>query len=238
MELIIIYWGFNTSYIGLFFIVIIFSAVAQFRVNSTFKQYSRVANSRGMTGADVAMQMLHSAGITDVRVERIAGSLTDHYDPRSKVLRLSDSVYGSQSVAALGVAAHETGHAIQHAESYSFLWLRSAMVPFTNIGSNLSIPLVMIGLIINSNWSYTLIWLGIILFSLTVLFTLVTLPVEFDASRRALVMLESQNYLYDTELKGAKKVLTAAAMTYVAAAATAIVNLLRLLSLVSNRNRD
>lgn len=236
--MIIIYWGFNTSYIGLFFIVMIFSVVAQYRVNSTYKRFSKIANSRGLTGAEVARQMLSAAGISDVRVERIAGSLTDHYDPRSRVLRLSESVYGSPSVAALGVAAHETGHAIQHAENYSFLWLRSAMVPFTNIGSNLSIPLVMIGLIINSHWSYTIAWIGIILFSLTVLFTLVTLPVEFDASRRALAMLESQNYLYDTELGGARKVLTAAAMTYVAAAATAIVNLLRLLSLVSNRNRD
>lgn len=236
--MIIIYWGFNTSYIGLFFIVMIFSVVAQYRVSSTFKKFSKIANSRGLTGADVAREMLSYAGISDVRVERIAGSLTDHYDPRSRVLRLSESVYGSPSVAALGVAAHETGHAIQHAENYSFLWLRSAMVPFTNIGSNLSIPLVMIGLIINSNWSYTIAWLGIMLFSLTVLFTLVTLPVEFDASRRALAMLESQNYLYDAELGGARKVLTAAAMTYVAAAATAIVNLLRLLSLVSNRNRD
>ncbi len=235
---ITIFWGYNTSYLGLFFIVMIFSMVAQFRVNSTFQKYSRVANSRGFTGADVARQMLESAGIRDVCVERIAGNLTDHYDPSHKILRLSEAVYDSQSVAALGVAAHETGHAIQHAENYSFLWARSAMVPCTNLGSKLSIPLVIIGLLINSGWSYYLMLAGIVLFSFTVLFTLVTLPVEFDASRRALHMLEGQNYLYDSELSGAKKVLTAAAMTYVAAAATAIVNLLRLLSLVSSRNRD
>ena len=233
-----IFWGYNTSYLGLFFIVMIFSMVAQFRVNSTFQKYAKVANSRGLTGADVARQMLESAGIRDVRVERIAGNLTDHYDPSHKILRLSEAVYGSQSVAALGVAAHETGHAIQHAENYSFLWARSAMVPCTNLGSRLSIPLVIIGLLINSGWSYYLMMAGIVLFSFTVLFTLVTLPVEFDASRRALHMLEGQNYLYDSVLSGAKKVLTAAAMTDVAAAATAIVNLLRLLSLVSSRNRD
>lgn len=216
----------------------IFSMVAQFRVNSTFQKYSRVANSKGLTGAEVARQMLDYAGIRDVRIESIAGSLTDHYDPVHKVLRLSSTVYGSPSVAALGVAAHETGHAIQHAENYSFLWIRSAMVHFTNIGSNLSIPLVIIGLAINSSWSYYLMVAGVALFLFVVLFSLVTLPVEFDASRRALNMLEDRNYLYGSELSGARKVLKAAAMTYVAAAATAIVNLLRLLSLISNRNRD
>lgn len=236
--MIIIFWGYNTSYLGLFFIVMIFSMVAQFRVNSTFQKYSRVANSKGLTGAEVARQMLDYAGIRDVRIESIAGSLTDHYDPVHKVLRLSSTVYGSPSVAALGVAAHETGHAIQHAENYSFLWIRSAMVHFTNIGSNLSIPLVIIGLAINSSWSYYLMVAGVALFLFVVLFSLVTLPVEFDASRRALNMLEDRNYLYGSELSGARKVLKAAAMTYVAAAATAIVNLLRLLSLISNRNRD
>lgn len=236
--MIIIFWGYNTSYLGLFFIVMIFSMVAQFRVNSTFQKYSRVANSKGLTGAEVARQMLDYAGIRDVRIESIAGSLTDHYDPVHKVLRLSSTVYGSPSVAALGVAAHETGHAIQHAENYSFLWIRSAMVHFTNIGSNLSIPLVIIGLAINSSWSYYLMVTGVALFLFVVLFSLVTLPVEFDASRRALNMLEDRNYLYGSELSGARKVLKAAAMTYVAAAATAIVNLLRLLSLISNRNRD
>ena len=216
----------------------IFSVVAQIGVNSTFQKYSKVANSKGLTGAEVARQMLDYAGIRDVRVESIAGSLTDHYDPVHRVLRLSSTVYGSPSVAALGVAAHETGHAIQHAENYSFLWIRSAMVRFTNIGSNWSIPLVIIGLAINNSWSYYLIVAGVALFLLVVLFSLVTLPVEFDASRRALNMLEDRNYLYGSELSGARKVLKAAAMTYVAAAATAIVNLLRLLSLISSRNRD
>lgn len=216
----------------------IFSIVAQIGVNSTFQKYSKVANSKGLTGAEVARQMLDYAGIRDVRVESIAGSLTDHYDPVHRVLRLSSTVYGSPSVAALGVAAHETGHAIQHAENYSFLWIRSAMVRFTNIGSNWSIPLVIIGLAINNSWSYYLMVAGVALFLLVVLFSLVTLPVEFDASRRALNMLEDRNYLYGSELSGARKVLKAAAMTYVAAAATAIVNLLRLLSLISSRNRD
>ena len=231
-------WGYNTSYLGLFFIVMIFSVIAQFRVNSTFKKYSKFANSRGLTGAEVARQMLNAAGISDVRIERVAGNLTDHYDPSHRVLRLSESVYSSQSVAALGVAAHETGHAIQHAENYSFLWIRSAMVRFTNIGSNWSIPLVIIGLAINNSWSYYLMVAGVALFLHVVLISLVTLPVEFDASRRALNMLEDRNYLYGSELSGARKVLKAAAMTYVAAAATAIVNLLRLLSLISSRNRD
>lgn len=162
----------------------IFSVVAQIGVNSTFQKYSKVANSKGLTGAEVARQMLDYAGIRDVRVESIAGSLTDHYDPVHRVLRLSSTVYGSPSVAALGVAAHETGHAIQHAENYSFLWIRSAMVRFTNIGSNWSIPLVIIGLAINNSWSYYLMVAGVALFLLVVLFSLVTLPVEFDASRR------------------------------------------------------
>lgn len=236
--MIVIFWLYNTSYLGLFFIVVIFSVVAQIGVNSTFQKYSKVANSKGLTGAEVARQMLDYAGIRDVRVESIAGSLTDHYDPVHRVLRLSSTVYGSPSVAALGVAAHETGHAIQHAENYSFLWIRSAMVRFTNIGSNWSIPLVIIGLAINNSWSYYLMVAGVALFLLVVLFSLVTLPVEFDASRRALNMLEDRNYLYGSELSGARKVLKAAAMTYVAAAATAIVNLLRLLSLISSRNRD
>ena len=233
--MIVIFWLYNTSYLGLFFIVMIFSVVAQIGVNSTFQKYSKVANSKGLTGAEVARQMLDYAGIRDVRVESIAGSLTDHYDPVHRVLRLSSTVYGSPSVAALGVAAHETGHAIQHAENYSFLWIRSAMVRFTNIGSNWSIPLVIIGLAINNSWSYYLMVAGVALFLLVVLFSLVTLPVEFDASRRALNMLEDRNYLYGSELSGARKVLKAAAMTYVAAAATAIVNLLRLLSLISRK---
>lgn len=208
--MIVIFWLYNTSYLGLFFIVMIFSVVAQIGVNSTFQKYSKVANSKGLTGAEVARQMLDYAGIRDVRVESIAGSLTDHYDPVHRVLRLSSTVYGSPSVAALGVAAHETGHAIQHAENYSFLWIRSAMVRFTNIGSNWSIPLVIIGLAINNSWSYYLMVAGVALFLLVVLFSLVTLPVEFDASRRALNMLEDRNYLYGSELSGARKVLKAA----------------------------
>ncbi|HIT87423.1 MAG TPA: zinc metallopeptidase [Candidatus Coprocola pullicola] len=235
----IIFFGFYTPYFGLFIIAAIFSIVAQVRVSGTYNKYSKIRNTKGLTGAEVARQMLERAGIYDVRIEQIGGNLTDHYDPSHKVLRLSSTVYGSTSVAALGVAAHETGHAIQHAENYGFLWLRSAMVPMTRIGSNLSIPLVLIGLLISQNWGHTLILIGIALFSIVVLFSVVTLPVEFDASRRALHMLEEQDYLHGAELSGAKKVLTAAASTYVAATAVAIVNLLRLLALAGGRgNRE
>ena len=217
----------------------IFSVVAQIGVNSTFQKYSKVANSKGLTGAEVARQMLDYAGIRDVRVESIAGSLTDHYDPVHRVLRLSSTVYGSPSVAALGVAAHETGHAIQHAENYSFLWIRSAMVRFTNIGSNWSIPLVIIGLAINNSWSYYLMVAGVALFLLVVLFSLVTLPVEFDASRRALNMLEDRNYLYGSELSGARKVLKAAAMTYVASFVITLIQFARILLIVmASRKKD
>jgi len=232
---IVIFWLYNTSYLGLFFIVMIFSVVAQIGVNSTFQKYSKVANSKGLTGAEVARQMLDYAGIRDVRVESIAGSLTDHYDPVHRVLRLSSTVYGSPSVAALGVAAHETGHAIQHAENYSFLWIRSAMVRFTNIGSNWSIPLVIIGLAINNSWSYYLMVAGVALFLLVVLFSLVTLPVEFDASRKALANLEKYDLLDENELDGGKSVLRAAALTYVASLASTILSVLRLL-LMANRD--
>lgn len=215
----------------------ILAMFAQARVSSTFNKYASVASRGGYTGADVARQLLLSAGITDVSVERIAGSLTDHYDPKNKVLRLSDSVFGSRSIAALGVAAHETGHAIQHRESYFPLTFRTAIFPVVNIGSKLSMPLIILGLVLGYfNFGNTILFAGIILFSLVVFFQLVTLPVEFNASSRALKLLNQYNYLSSDEMKPAKKVLSAAALTYVAAAAVSISQLLRLLFIFNRRN--
>ena len=207
---------------------------AQYRVESTTRKYAAVRARCGLTGAELAEQLLHDEGIDDVTVERISGSLTDHYDPSSRTLRLSQGVADSTSITALGVAAHETGHAIQHRDAYKPLVLRTAVVPTVNIGSNLSWPLFLIGLIFN--WQ-PLITLGVAFFLLTVLFTLITLPVEFNASKRAMTALSTGGYLDAEELDGAGRVLKAAAMTYVAAALTAILQLLRLLAL-SNRRRD
>lgn len=222
---------------------ILLTLFAQWWVSSTYKQYSRVKNRKGYTGADVARELLEKAGIYEVSVEMIGGNLTDHYDPRSKVLRLSQGVYQSTSVAALGVAAHETGHAIQDNEDYAFLRLRGALVPITNIGSNLAMPMILIGILLSgfsgTGIGYTVMQLGVVLFALAVVFTLVTLPVEFNASKRAVVLLSDYGFLEDDELYGAKKVLKAAALTYVAAAATAIANLLRLIAMVGfHRNND
>lgn len=232
---------FNFSYIWVLIPAMILSMYAQSKVSSTFNKYSKVSNSRGYTGADVARQLLMSAGITDVRVERIAGNLTDHYDPRTKTLRLSDSVYGSNSISAVGVAAHETGHAIQDATGYAFLRLRSALVPISNIGSSLSMPLIMLGVLFgagsaNSGFGGMMIQLGIVFFALAVVFTIVTLPVEFNASSRAINMLEETGYLSYEEVQPAKKVLSAAALTYVAATATAVASLLRLVLMFGRRN--
>ena len=207
---------------------------AQCRVDSVTRKYARVSARCGLTGAELAQRLLHEEGIDDVTVERIGGNLTDHYDPSTRTLRLSQGVADSTSLTALGVAAHETGHALQHRDAYKPLVLRTAVVPTVNIGSNLSWPLFLIGLIFN--WQ-PLITLGIVFFLLTVLFTLITLPVEFNASKRAMTALSSGGYLYADELDGAGRVLKAAAMTYVAAALTAVLQLLRLLAL-SNRRRD
>lgn len=214
----------------------IISLWASTKVNSTYKKYSRVRSMSGMTGAQAAERILHAAGIFDVRIEHISGSLTDHYDPRSRVLRLSDTVYGSASVAAIGVAAHECGHAVQDKEAYAPLKLRGALVPLANIGTQAAWPIIILGLILGS--SQFLINIGILLFSLGVLFQLVTLPVEFNASSRALKMLGDTGILYADEVHQTKKVLSAAAMTYVAAAAASILSLLRLLILFGGRNRD
>lgn len=225
---------FDPTYI-LVLIGVLLSLGASAKVKSTFARYSRVHSRSGLTGAQAAERILHNAGIYDVRIEHIAGNLTDHYDPRSKVLRLSDSVYGSSSVASVGVAAHEVGHAIQHAKGYAPLMFRNAIVPVVNFGSTISWPLILIGLLLRGQ---TLISLGILLFSLVVLFQLVTLPVEFNASRRALVQLEQGNLLARDEIDQSRKVLIAAALTYVAAAAGSILQLLRLIILFGGRRDD
>ena len=219
----------------LLIIGMILSMAASARVKSTFSIYSRVRSASGLTGAEAARRILHMAGITDVTVVPISGSLTDHYDPRNKQLALSQDVYDRTSVAAIGVAAHECGHAIQDAQNYVPMNLRSAIVPVANIGSTLSWPLFLAGLILSIR---PLLTLGILLFSFAVLFQLVTLPVEFNASARALKMLGSSGMLGTDEVKSAKKVLTAAALTYVAALASSILQLLRLIILAGGRDRD
>ena len=212
--------------------------IASAKVKTTFNKYSQYRSYSGMNGAQVAQRVLEAAGIYDVTVRHVSGNLTDHYDPSTKTVNLSDPVYNSYSVAALGVAAHECGHAIQHAKNYAPLSLRSALVPVANFGSMLAWPLILIGLFINGRSSTLIIDLGIVLFSAAVLFQLVTLPVEFDASRRALVMLRTQNILSDDELKNTRKVLKSAAFTYVASAAAAILQLLRIILLVGGRRDD
>lgn len=216
---------------------LIICLAASAKMRSTFSKYSRVRNHWGMTGREAAEQVLHRAGIYDVRVEHISGNLTDHYDPRSKVLRLSDATYNSTSVAAVGVAAHECGHAVQHATGYVPLKLRSSLVPVANFGSSIAWPLILIGLLINGQSSALFLNLGILAFSLAVLFQIVTLPVEFNASSRALHLLSGNGMLYEDEVRSVRKVLTAAALTYVAGAASAILQLLRIIVLSNSRRR-
>lgn len=213
---------------------IIFSIVAQIMVKSAFSEYSKVRNSRGLTGADAAREILDRNGLTNVRIEHISGSLTDHYDPKANVIRLSDDVYGSATVAAVGVAAHEAGHAVQYAEGYYPIKIRNAIIPVTRFGSSLSTPLVILGLVLS--WDF-LITAGILLFCAVVLFQAITLPVEFNASGRALKTLRSSHFLEDDEMKGARSVLTAAAMTYVAAMLSALLSLVRLLVILGRRRR-
>ncbi len=228
------------TYIVLVMPALILAMAAQGKVSSTFNKYSRVQSHIGITGAEAARRIMEQNGIYDVSIERVSGNLTDHYDPSRKVLRLSDSVYSSSSIAAIGVAAHETGHAIQHARNYAPLSLRSLMVPLANIGSRLSMPLILIGLLFSfaSSMGDTLITLGIIFFGLSVVFTIITLPVEFNASRRAIACLDESRILYSDEIDGAKKVLSAAAMTYVASTVVALANLLRLIVVFGNRRDD
>lgn len=222
------------SYIFLVVPAILLTMYAQSKVNTTFNKYLRVASISGYTGAEAARAILHSAGIYDVQVEMIPGQLTDHYDPRSKTLRLSSTVYNSHSIAAIGVAAHEVGHAIQHNKGYMFLTIRNTIVPVVNIGSQMAMPLIVLGLIFSS----FLVNLGILLFSGIVLFQLITLPVEFNASRRAISILKNEGFLAANEIGPAKKVLSAAALTYVASAAVAIANLLHLITVFGGRRDD
>lgn len=228
------YYRMDPTYV-LVLIGVVLSLLASARVKSTFAKYERIRNSAGLTGRDAAERILRGAGIYDVRIERVSGSLTDHYDPRNKVLRLSDSTYHSMSVSAVGVAAHECGHAIQHAVNYAPIRWRGALVPVANLGSNIAWPLIVIGLFITGESSSLLINLGIIAFSFAVLFHLVTLPVEFNASNRAIQILGGNGMMSGEEVGAVKKVLGAAAFTYVASAATAILQLLRILILTAGR---
>jgi Zn-dependent membrane protease YugP len=230
------YWyGFDSTYFIMVLPAIFLAMWAQARVKTTFSKYSRVRSIRGLTGADTARMILDRNGLSHIAVEHVSGRLSDHYDPRSQVIRLSDSVYGDSSVAAIGVAAHEAGHALQHSTGYTPLKLRNAVIPVTNIVSNLSIPLILLGIILNSQ---NFVVLGIVAFSLAVAVQVITLPVEFNASARAINILGSSNMLYEEELEGAKRVLKAAALTYVAAMIVAVAQLLRLVILFGGRNRD
>lgn len=228
---------FDPTYI-LVLIGVLICAIASAKVNSTYARYDQVRNHAGITGAMAAEQILRLEGIYDVQVMRVRGRLTDHYDPANRVLRLSDSTYGSTSVAALGVAAHECGHAIQHARHYVPLTLRGALVPIVNFGSGISWPLIIMGFFFGGQMSSLFINLGILMFSLAVLFQIVTLPVEFNASSRALKILKNSGMLYESEVREARSVLTAAALTYVASAASAILQFLRILILTGGRRND
>lgn len=233
------FYGFDWTYLVIVLPCLILAMVASARVNSTFRKYSNQISSRRITGHDAALRVLRANGITNVRIERVAGNLSDHYDPKTNVIRLSDSVYDSASTAAIGVACHEAGHAVQYAREYFPIKVRAAIIPVTNIGSRLAMPLILLGILFGAlgSYSYTLVYLGIACFALSLVFQLVTLPVEFNASRRAMQAIEDAQILTDEEQKGARKTLTAAAMTYVAAVAVAAAQLLRLILLFGGRRR-
>ena len=228
------YYGFDYYYLVLVLPCVLLAFWAQARVNSTFQKYSRVYSRRNMTGAQAAAAVLRSGGVNNVRIERVSGHLTDHFDPRDNVIRLSDSVYSSTSVASIGVAAHEAGHAVQYAAGYVPMKLRAVIIPATNLGSMLSMPLILMGFLFNFG---VLITVGIAFFGLSTLFQLVTLPVELNASNRALEAIREGGLLYDDEYPMAKKNLWAAAMTYVAALAVSLAQLLRLILIFGNRGR-
>ncbi len=229
-------YGFFIDYYYIILVIpaMLISVWAQFKVKSTYKKYSGVSNAKNITGAYAAQAVLTHYGITDVRIERVAGTLSDHYDPRSKVIRLSEGVYSSNSIAAIGIACHEAGHAAQHAQNYVPIKVRNSLIPICNIGSTLGVPLAIFGYILGFE---PLISIGLLLYAAITVFQLVTLPVEFNASKRALRVIDETNLLYDDESGGAKKVLTAAAMTYVAAMLVSLANLLRLI-LRFNRRRN
>lgn len=233
------YYGFDWTYVYLVLPCLLLSLWASAHVNNTFKKYSGQHCLRGITGADAAARVLAANGVRGVRIEHISGNLNDHYDPRANVIRLSDNVYGSTSTAAIGVACHEAGHAVQYAQDYAPIKLRAAVIPLTNFGSKLAMPLILIGLLFSSlgQLSNFFIYLGIACFGLSLVFQLVTLPVEFNASRRAMEAIEQNGLLTPEEQAGARKTLTAAALTYVAATAAALAQLVRLLVLFGGRNR-
>lgn len=232
------YYGFDWTYVVLVLPCVLLSLWASGNVNSTFKRYSRQYSYRGLTGAQAAERVLRANGVSNVRIEPVRGNLTDHYDPRSNVIRLSENVYSSTSTAAIGVACHEAGHAVQYAQNYVPVRVRSAVIPITNFGSKLAMPLILLGIILPGlgNLSYSLVYLGIACFGLSLVFQLVTLPVEFNASHRAMEAIEGCGLLTQEEQRGARKTLQAAALTYVAATATALAQLLRLILLFGNRN--
>lgn len=234
------YYGFDWTYVVLVLPCLVLSLWASANVNSTFKKYSKQYSLRQLTGAEAAQRVLRANGVHGVRIERVSGNLTDHYDPKTNVIRLSDGVYNNTSTAAIGVACHEAGHAVQYAEGYAPIKLRAAIIPVTNFGSRLAMPLILIGLLFSAlgSFSDTLIYLGIACFGLSLVFQLVTLPVEFNASRRALHAIEDGGLLTEEEQKGARKTLTAAALTYVAATAVALAQLLRLITLFGGRRRN
>ncbi len=234
-------------YYDIYYLILVLPAVffamwASSKVNSTYRKYEKIYNTRGITGAQAARMVLDTNGLQHIDIEKISGQLTDHYDPKANVIRLSEAVYSSTSTAAVGVACHEAGHAIQYAENYSPVKIRTAMVPVTNIGSKLAVPLILAGVLLSVfmeiEWLYNLIYVGIACFGLSALFQLITLPTEFDASRRAVNAIESNGILAGDEIEGTKKVLTAAALTYVAALAVALTQLLRLLIIFGGRRRD
>lgn len=234
------YYGFDMTYVVLVLPCLILSLWASFNVKSTFKRYSKQYSSRRITGAQAAQRVLSANGVSGVRIERIHGDLNDHFDPTANVIRLSDSVYDSTSTAAIGVACHEAGHAVQYAQSYAPIKFRAAIIPITNIGCKLAMPMIILGLLLASlgTMSNFFIYLGIAFFGLSVLFQFVTLPVEFNASRRAMNAIADVNILNEEEQRGARKTLTAAALTYVAATAVALMQLLRLVLIFAGRGND
>lgn len=239
------YYGFDTTYLLLVVPALLIALIAQIQVKSAFSRYARVRCTSGLTGAQAAQRILQANGITDVRIEHISGKLTDHFDPQAKVIRLSDEVYGVASIAAVGVAAHEAGHAVQYATDYAPIRIRAAIIPATNIGSKLSVPLIILGLLLPglrifapyTEFFNLIAWIGVACYSLCVLFQLVTLPTEFNASRRAVAAIERCGLLLPEEQQGAKKVLKAAALTYVAALSASLAQLLRLIIIVGGRQR-
>ena len=234
------YYGYNSTGLLPVLICALFALWASHNGNSTFKKYAKQFSRRNLTGAQAAQRVLSANGVHGVRIERVYGDLTDHFDPKTNVIRLSESVFDSTSTAAIGVACHEAGHAVQYAVGYAPIKLRAAIIPVTNFGTKIAWPLMLIGMLLSgmSYAFYNLVYVGIACFSLSLVFQLITLPVEFNASRRAMQAIEEGGILYEDELVGARKTLTAAAMTYVAAVATALVQLLRLIAIYGRRRRD